>query len=239
MTSLAAFLLGSVMTIAAVWLFNRTFGFRAQTPDDYSDGPAFDLRRHLNGPMACDGVIYGPTGRVTSRFTADFEANWIGNTCRMAEHFRYDSGTVQDREWRLTLSDKRQFRRRSRRSGRLRERRSNRLRRAALLSYPPARKRGRACAGRGRLDVPSGQWDHRQPQPVPQIRYQGRRTGRHHATRNRTREETRSGLARPYTPNRSRREYQVIASVKSGARACFPPGKALTGRLPQRSNRPA
>ena len=109
MTSLAAFLLGSVMTIVTVWLFNRTFGFRAQTPNDYSDGPAFDLRRHLNGPMACDGVIYGPTGRVTSRFTADFDAKWIGNTCRMAEHFRYDSGTVQDREWRLTLSDNGSF----------------------------------------------------------------------------------------------------------------------------------
>ena len=40
-------------------------------------------------------------------------------------------------------------------------------------------------------------------------------------------------------PNRSRKEYQVIASVNNGARAYFPPGKGCTGKVEKRSNRPA
>jgi hypothetical protein len=59
----------------------------------------------LNGPIACEGVIYGPMGRVTSRFVADFEASWQGNVGTMTEVFRYDSGTVQNRKWTLTLGN--------------------------------------------------------------------------------------------------------------------------------------
>jgi hypothetical protein len=105
MTTLAAFLLGCVATAALFWLISRRIGFRAQTPEDYANGPTFNLREHLNGPIACDGIIYGPTGRVSSRFTADFDASWDGNSGRMTEHFRYDSGTVQDREWNLTVDE--------------------------------------------------------------------------------------------------------------------------------------
>ena len=87
-------------------LFGMVFGFAAQVPSDYSGkGPVFDLRRHLDGPILCEGVIYGPTGRVTSRFVADFEARWDGNVGVMTERFRYDSGATQDREWRLTLGN--------------------------------------------------------------------------------------------------------------------------------------
>ena len=62
-----------------------------------------DLRQHLNGPILCEGVIYGPTGRVSSSFVADFDARWDGNVGRMTEHFRYDSGSTQDREWHLLM----------------------------------------------------------------------------------------------------------------------------------------
>jgi hypothetical protein len=78
---------------------------RADAPRDYANGPRFDLRQHLNGPILCEGVIYGPTGRVTSRFVADFDARWDGNVGVMTERFRYDSGAVQDREWTLTLGN--------------------------------------------------------------------------------------------------------------------------------------
>lgn len=105
MTAFTAFLLGCLATALLVWLFQRHFSFRAQSPRDYADGPEFDLRQRLNGPIACEGVIYGPTGRVASRLTADLDATWRGNACRMTEHFRYDSGTRQDREWRLTLHE--------------------------------------------------------------------------------------------------------------------------------------
>ncbi|MDO9526136.1 MAG: DUF3833 domain-containing protein [Gemmobacter sp.] len=106
MTPLLALMIGVVLTLALVALHARTFGFRAQTPQDYvGKGPVFDLRRHLDGPLLCEGVIYGPTGRVTSRFVADFDARWEGNTGVMTERFRYDSGAVQDRRWTLTLGN--------------------------------------------------------------------------------------------------------------------------------------
>jgi len=53
--------------------------------------------------MICDGVIFGPLGRVTSTFNADFDISWEGNVCTIKEHFRYDDGTTQDRCWRIEL----------------------------------------------------------------------------------------------------------------------------------------
>ncbi|ABV92119.1 conserved hypothetical protein [Dinoroseobacter shibae DFL 12 = DSM 16493] len=97
-------LLGVLLTLALFGLWRAKFSFAAQQPEDYADrGPDFDIREQLNGPILCEGVIYGPTGRVTSRFVADFEASWDGDTGVMREEFRYDSGTTQTREWRLTL----------------------------------------------------------------------------------------------------------------------------------------
>ncbi|MEM8630522.1 MAG: DUF3833 domain-containing protein [Pseudomonadota bacterium] len=102
----AYILLGVALTALGVFFARRLIGFTAQTPEDYAGlGPEFDIRQHLNGPLLCEGVIYGPTGRVTSRFTADFEASWDGNKGTMAEDFAYDSGAVQKREWRLTIGD--------------------------------------------------------------------------------------------------------------------------------------
>ena len=80
--------------------------FRAQKPSDYATmTPVFDIRDHLNGRMLCEGVIYGPFGRVTTRFVAQMHAEWQGNTGQITEHFRYDSGNTQHREWMLTVSD--------------------------------------------------------------------------------------------------------------------------------------
>lgn len=98
-----SFLIGLAVAVGALWLLSRRMGFASQRPDDYDHGPTFDIREILNGPMQCDGVFYGPTGRVTSRFVAEFDAEWDGNTGVMREYFQYDSGTVQDREWRLTV----------------------------------------------------------------------------------------------------------------------------------------
>ncbi|MCM2562926.1 DUF3833 domain-containing protein [Lutimaribacter sp. EGI FJ00015] len=98
-------LAGILLAFVLVWLRHRFASFAAQRPEDYESGDPFDLRTHLNGALQCDGVIYGPTGRVASRFTADFDARWEGNRCVMAEHFHYDSGSRQDREWRLDLGN--------------------------------------------------------------------------------------------------------------------------------------
>ena len=92
--------------LVAVFMKQRYVSFWAQDPDDYADhGPQFDIRERLNGPITCEGIIYGPTGRVSSRFTAHFEASWDGNIGTMTEVFHYDSGNVQNREWRLTLGN--------------------------------------------------------------------------------------------------------------------------------------
>jgi hypothetical protein len=106
MTSLIWFLGGVVATLALVLLWQRKAGFIAQRPEDYAgQEPEFELRQHLNGPIKCEGVIYGPLGRVVSRFVGDFEAEWDGNKGVMKEHFLYCSGRTQDREWRLKLGN--------------------------------------------------------------------------------------------------------------------------------------
>lgn len=102
MLTAALVVLVAVLALAAP----RFVGFRSQTPADFAAlGPSFDPRRDLNGKVLCEGVIYGPTGRVTSRFVADMEGKWEGNRGVLTEHFRYDSGEVVDREWRLTVGN--------------------------------------------------------------------------------------------------------------------------------------
>lgn len=104
MTTLLSALAGALIVIALMALRARYASFAAQDPADYAGrGPDFDLRRHLSGPLTCEGVIFGPTGRVSSRFVADMTGTWTGNTGTLAEVFRYDSGTVQHRAWTLTL----------------------------------------------------------------------------------------------------------------------------------------
>ncbi len=107
MEALGYVVLGSALMLVLTYLKSLYFGFGAQSPADYIDhhGEAFDLRTHLNGPIECEGVIYGPTGRVTSRFVGEFNSRWDGNRGVMKERFTYDDGSVQDREWTLSLGN--------------------------------------------------------------------------------------------------------------------------------------
>lgn len=105
MTSTILFLFGAAAVVALILLRGRFASFMAQAPKDYADGPMFNMREVFNGPIECEGVIYGPTGRVTSRFDADFVASWDGNVGTVKEEFRYDSGSVQHREWTFTLGN--------------------------------------------------------------------------------------------------------------------------------------
>lgn len=107
MDTLLLILLGAAFAFGAVWARGRYADFLAQSPADYAEGRSgqFDLRTHLNGPIQCEGVIYGPTGRVSSRFVARFDAEWSGNTGVMKEVFNYDDGSQQKREWHLTLGN--------------------------------------------------------------------------------------------------------------------------------------
>ena len=106
MSTFALFTFGALTMLLLTLLWERLTGFAAQRPEDYAEEDLqFDLRTHLNGPIKCEGVIYGPLGRVASRFSADMDARWDGNRGVMQEHFRYDSGNTQDREWRLQLGN--------------------------------------------------------------------------------------------------------------------------------------
>jgi hypothetical protein len=106
MDALLYVVIGLGLFVVLSLLKQRFFGFAAQSPKDYADlDGSFDLPRHLTGPILCEGVIYGPTGRVTSRFVGDFDARWEGNSCVMSEVFTYDNGVVQKREWRLTIGN--------------------------------------------------------------------------------------------------------------------------------------
>lgn len=106
MEAVLIFLLGAASAAGLFWTWTRLWSFRGQEPMDYEgERVVFDLRRHLSGDFICDGLIFGPFGRVVSRFTADFSVTWTGAEAVMTERFSYDSGEVQHREWHLNLSD--------------------------------------------------------------------------------------------------------------------------------------
>jgi len=99
------FLCGAACVSLLLWVKARYASFVSQSPHHYVAGRAgeFDLRTHLNGHLLCEGVIYGPFGRVTSRFAAEFDAQWTGNQGTIKEVFHYEDGSVQERGWDLTL----------------------------------------------------------------------------------------------------------------------------------------
>ena len=93
-----------VLGLVCALVLPRVTGFRTQHPSHYASlGPKFDPRIHLAGAILCEGIIYGPLGRVTSRFVAQMHGTWAGDKCRLAEAFVYDSGVHQNRAWDLTL----------------------------------------------------------------------------------------------------------------------------------------
>lgn len=104
METVLLILIGAVLALALVWARFRFAGFAAQKPSDYAgQGPVLDIRKELDGPLQCEGVIYGPTGRVASRFVARMEAQWDGDTATMTESFTYDNGNTQERKWNFIL----------------------------------------------------------------------------------------------------------------------------------------
>ena len=106
MTLFIGILFGFALGLVAVMLRRSLIEFPGQKPEDYVDGSlTFDMKTHLSGKLVCEGAIFGPLGRMTSTFVADFDVVWTGNVGVMKEHFRYDDGSTQDREWTITLGD--------------------------------------------------------------------------------------------------------------------------------------
>jgi len=102
-----------LILLLAVGLFllkQTLLGFMAQRTADYADtGPPFDLQASFAGPLTADGVLYGPTGRVSTRFVADMNATWDASHGTLTESFRYSTGRTQERAWRITLGSNGRF----------------------------------------------------------------------------------------------------------------------------------
>ncbi|EEB84502.1 DUF3833 family protein [Roseobacter sp. GAI101] len=96
--------IGAGVVLLAAALRCKFWAFSGQKPADYADDLlVLDMKKHLNGEMVCEGVIFGPAGRVTSSFVADFNVSWDGDTAQINEHFVYDNEATQDRVWTITL----------------------------------------------------------------------------------------------------------------------------------------
>lgn len=94
-----------VVALIAIGARHIFASFWAQPLDAYREGDAFDLRRDLDGSFTCDGVIYGPMGRVVSRFHAVMRVTWDDTgQGRLDETFTYETGSTQDRTWTLSVA---------------------------------------------------------------------------------------------------------------------------------------
>ncbi|SPJ23379.1 DUF3833 family protein [Palleronia abyssalis] len=94
------------LVLAALFVRWKFLSFGGQRPNEYLGlGPDFDPRTHLSGKMICDGAIFGPTGRMTSRFRGEVHGTWTGQAGFIALDFMFDGGAAQHREWHLRLSD--------------------------------------------------------------------------------------------------------------------------------------
>lgn len=103
-------LLAAIAVLVAVFLW-QTLAFRLQDPDGYAEtGPEFDIARHLNGRLVSEGAIFGPSGRVSTRFVAQFDGDWRDGVGTLKETFVHSgTGNVQEREWTLTVHDNGRF----------------------------------------------------------------------------------------------------------------------------------
>ena len=104
MTAIPFLLVILLIALGVLAIRSHFFKFRGQRPEDYRGiGPDFDLKTHLNGSLVCEGIIFGPTGRLSSRFVAQMTGTWDGDTGRLEEEFSYDSGSHQSRAWDLAI----------------------------------------------------------------------------------------------------------------------------------------
>ncbi len=101
MNTLVVFLLAILAVLAAK---GRFLSFRSQSPADYAaTGPNFSLKKHLNGEILSEGLIYGPNGKMSNSFVARMVGEWDGNSGTLAEWFTYSNGKQMTRKWYLTL----------------------------------------------------------------------------------------------------------------------------------------
>ncbi len=101
MNTLIVFLLAILIVLV---VRGRFLSFRSQSPTDYTGtGPDFSLKKHLNGEILSEGLIYGPNGKMSNSFVARMVGEWDGNSGTLAEWFTYSNGKQMTRKWYLTM----------------------------------------------------------------------------------------------------------------------------------------
>ncbi len=99
-----------LLVIVIAFAKSMLLSFRAQNPSDYADtGPAFSLKTHLSGEILSEGLIYGPTGKMTNSFVAKMVGEWDGDTGTLSEEFIYSNGKQQSRKWFLKIGEGNSF----------------------------------------------------------------------------------------------------------------------------------
>ncbi|AAV94773.1 DUF3833 domain-containing protein [Ruegeria pomeroyi] len=100
----------SLLVLLVIFAKAMFLSFRAQSPEDYAGtGPAFVLKTHLSGPILSEGLIYGPTGKMTNSFVARMVGEWEGDTGTLSEEFTYSNGKRQSRKWFLKQGEGNSF----------------------------------------------------------------------------------------------------------------------------------
>ncbi|MGR3617253.1 MAG: DUF3833 domain-containing protein [Paracoccaceae bacterium] len=95
-----------LLALLALFAQSMFLSFRAQSPEGYaSTNPTFVLKTHLSGPILSEGLIYGPTGKMTNSFVAKMVGEWDGDTGTLSEEFTYSNGKQQSRKWFLKLGE--------------------------------------------------------------------------------------------------------------------------------------
>lgn len=96
----------TVLILVALLVRQMFFAFPAQKISDYSgETPLFDIREAFQGTVRADGMIYGPDGRVTSRFHASMVGRFGNTGGVIEEEFQYATGRTQSRVWNISIAE--------------------------------------------------------------------------------------------------------------------------------------
>lgn len=79
-------------------------------PNDYAEEtPVLKFNDFLQGKLTGWGIFQDRDGHVSKRFRIDMTADWQGDVCKFIEHFSFNDGTKQVREWTLTRIDEHHY----------------------------------------------------------------------------------------------------------------------------------
>ncbi|WP_416307732.1 DUF3833 domain-containing protein [Neptunicella sp. SCSIO 80796] len=74
--------------------------------EDYKNSqPEFDLPDYFNGQLVAWGIVQDYSNKVVRRFCVDLTASWQGKSGQLDETFYYADGEIQQRRWKLFISN--------------------------------------------------------------------------------------------------------------------------------------